>query len=90
MTVWKRRLVPESGEPPDDREMTGLYCRRCLREMESGELYGVGEHGQVLCAACAGEEWESLTEGERLTALGFEVPDDPRSAPEEAGEEGGI
>ncbi len=89
MRIWRKRLIPEGDEPPENREMTGLYCRRCLQELERGELYGVGEHGVVLCAACAGEEWESLTEGERLALLGFEVPDETAPGPEPE-EEGGI
>lgn len=88
MTIWKKRLVPEGGEPPENREMTGLYCRRCLQEMERGEVYGLGDRGAVLCAACAGEEWESLTESERLLLLGFRVLSPVGDA--DGCEEGGI
>ena len=73
MTKWRKRFIGE--EDMEDRETygAGLWCQRCHEEVDRRRLYGVGERGGVLCAACVDEVWDELSDGEKLERLGYEV-----------------
>ncbi len=73
MTRWRRRFIEGDLREPSDRTGSGLWCSGCLEELDKNELYGVGENGEVLCASCAGDLWDGLSDEDRLRVLGYEV-----------------
>ncbi len=71
MTEWRRRFIEGPGEPPPPKLM-GERCSRCLEEMTAEDVYG-RRGKKTLCAFCADDEWDELTDEEKLELLGYEV-----------------
>lgn len=49
-----------------------LCCHVCGCSIEFGEHYGMGEKGAI-CVSCVDEEWDDMTDRERIDMMGYTV-----------------
>ena len=47
-----------------------LCCHVCGYVFEIGEHYGMGDEGAI-CANCVDEEWDDMTDRERIEMIGY-------------------